>query len=488
MKKKIIALLLAFPILASAYDAELDGICYNLDQEKQVAEMAYLHYQLGEINWSMDYRFAPENNSSGEECYAVPMDIWKRLKTETFYVTVKGSNPMVRIMDGWWSCLWTGNDIMPGNELLTDNGDGTWTLSVNLTGEPILDLMDDHHLLFSGMGYSVEEIYFKENNGEVKFTVWKNGTYQSDTVNIPEKITHEGVEYTVTSIAARAFTGCKSLTSVVIPNSVTTIAPLVFDNCINLTSVKVENGNAVYDSRENCNAIIETNTNILVAGCQNTEIPNSVTEIGESAFFRCFYLTSIVIPGSVTGIGVGAFYGCGLTSVDIPHSVTSIGDYAFTNCTGLSSVTIPNSVTSIGKYAFGFCMSMTTVVIPGSVTSIGALAFGFCDLTNVYCYAEKVPDTFDGSLFDYSYIEKATLHVPASSIDDYTNTAPWSGFDIIVPLTDNDPIPTGLRSTNSNVMAAGQYYTVDGKRSATPKRGMYIIKMNDGTTRKVLAK
>lgn len=481
-------MLLTLPILASAYDAEIDGICYNLNQDEQVAEMAYLHYQLGEINWSMDYRFAPESNSTGEECYAVPQDIWERLKTETFYVTIKGTYPMVRIMDGWWSCLWTGSDIQPGNKLLTDNGDGTWTLAVNLADDQILDTMDDHHLLFSGDGYSVEEIYLLENNGEGKLTVWVNGTYQSDIVNVPEKITYEGVDYTVTSIAARAFSGCKALTSVVIPSSVTAIAPLVFDNCFNLASIKVENGNTVYDSRENCNAIIETNTNILVAGCQNSEIPNTVTEIGESAFYRCFYLNSIVIPNSVTTIGVAAFYGCSLTEVDIPHSVTTIGDYAFTNCTSLTSVIIPNSVTSIGVYAFGFCMSMTTVVIPGSVTSIGATAFGFCELTNVYCYAEEVLDTFDSTLFDYSYIEKATLHVPASSIDDYESTAPWSGFQYIVPLTDYDPTPTRIRSTNSNVMAAGQYYTIDGRHSATPMRGVNIIRMNDGTTKKVVVK
>lgn len=473
---------------ANTYDAEIDGICYHLNPDEQVAEMAYLHYQLGEINGDTDYRFAPESNSSGEECYAVPMDVWERLKTETFYVTAKGASPAIRIIDAWWTSVWTGGEIMPGSELLTDNGDGTWTLAVNFEGDPILDVLDEHHMAFSGCGYSVEEIYLKENNGEGKFTVWKNGTYQSETVKLPEKIAYEGVEYTVTSIGQNAFSA-KRLTSVVIPSSVTAIAVRAFDNCMNLTSIKVESGNKVYDSREDCNAIIETNSNILIAGCQSTVIPSSVTEIGESAFFHCSNLTSIVIPNSVTSIGLAAFYGCGLTSLDIPCSVTTIGGYAFTNCFGLTSVSIPGSVTSIGDYAFAFCMEMTTVIIPNSVTSIGNVAFGFCNLTDVYCYAEKVPDTSDGTLFDYSYIEKATLHVPAGSIGDYANTAPWNGFWFIVPLTDDDPAPTGIRDTNSNVMAVGQqYYTIDGKRSTTPKQGMNIVKMNDGTTKKVIVK
>jgi len=116
---------------------------------------------LGNINWSGDYRFAPESNSTGEECYTVPQDIWERLKSETFYITVKGDNPQVRITTGWWTTNLTENDIQPGNELMVDNGDGTWTVTVNLASNAgLLELLDAQHLLFTGSGYSVEEIYF----------------------------------------------------------------------------------------------------------------------------------------------------------------------------------------------------------------------------------------------------------------------------------------------------------------------------------------
>ena len=137
---------------------------------------------IGAVNWGGDYRFAPESNSTGEECYTVPQDVWEKMKAEGFYVTVKGENPQIRVTSGWWSTTWTGGDIQPGNELLTDNGDGTWTLAVNLNGDPLLDVLDAQHLLFTGAGYSVEEIYFIEyvsggtpSEYDIKaFTVYQN--------------------------------------------------------------------------------------------------------------------------------------------------------------------------------------------------------------------------------------------------------------------------------------------------------------------------
>ncbi len=134
----------------------------------------------------------------------------------------------------------------------------------------------------------------------------------------------------VTNIAALAFAGCSGLTSLSIPDSVKVISDVAFNNCSGLTSIIVDSENSVYDSRNNCNAIIKSDSNTLVVGCKNTVIPNTVTSIGSRAFYGCTGLISITIPNSVESIGWGAFYNCSaLTSMDIPNSVTSIENSAF---------------------------------------------------------------------------------------------------------------------------------------------------------------
>ena len=305
----------------------------------------------------------------------------------------------------------------------------------------------------------------------------------------------------VTSIGEHAFYYCQGLTSITIPNSVTSIGDGAFAHCSGLTNIIVESGNMYYDSRDNCNAIIETTTNTLLAGCQKTIIPNDVTSIGDGAFVYCSGLTSITIPNSVTSIGYEAFYNCtGLTSITIPNSVTSIGDYAFQYCTGLTSIEIPNSVTSIGNSVFEYCTGLTSIVIPNSVTSIGDFAFYGCsgltsvvipnsvtsigdyafsgcsgltsatigsgvryigsgafakcsNLTDVYCLATSVPST-DEDAFDESYPEYMTLHVPAEAINSYKTKAPWSSFGTIV--------------------------TLDGDVAETPKCANPVIEYNNG--------
>ena len=189
----------------------------------------------------------------------------------------------------------------------------------------------------------------------------------------------------VTSIGGGAFSGCSSLMSINIPEGITSIGNNAFSGCSSFTSIKVAENNQIYDSRNDCNAIIEIETNTLIRGCKNTKIPKGITNIGDEAFSGCSSLTSIEIPDSVTSIGSGAFSGCSsLTSIEIPESVTNIGDYTFEGCSSLTSIEIPESVTSIGGCAFNGCSSLMSIEIPESVTSIGYWAFYRCSsLTSI---------------------------------------------------------------------------------------------------------
>lgn len=117
----------------------------------------------GAISWGGDYRFALDGHDGNNECIATfPQDVWDKLKGGTFYLVLSGETPQIRITTGWWSATWTGADIQPGNERLTDNGDGTWTLEVNFDGDPVKDLLDEQHLLFTGGGFTPLKLYYNE--------------------------------------------------------------------------------------------------------------------------------------------------------------------------------------------------------------------------------------------------------------------------------------------------------------------------------------
>ena len=148
----------------------------------------------------------------------------------------------------------------------------------------------------------------------------------------------------VSTIGSDAFHSCTSLTSITIPNSVTSIGLSILRGCTSITSIVVENGNSVYDSRNNCNAIIETETNTLIQGCKDTVIPNTITTIDRYSFYSYSTLTGITIPSSVTSIGNDAFNKCtGLTAITIPNSVATIGQNAFDGCSNLVTITCENT-------------------------------------------------------------------------------------------------------------------------------------------------
>ena len=178
-------------------------------------------------------------------------------------------------------------------------------------------------------------IYYGKNSDGISVYVTYRGRYRDSYSNeysgeivIPETVTYGGKTYSVTSIGA-AFDGCSGLTSVTIPASVTSIGSGAFNGCSGLTEIKVDNGNSVYDSRNDCNAVIETASNTIIAGCKKTIIPNSVTSIGSSAFSGCSGLTSVTIPNSVTSIGYEAFYNTRIKSLTIGSGIQTIDSRAF---------------------------------------------------------------------------------------------------------------------------------------------------------------
>ncbi len=438
MKKLLLFFCLLLTSLGSkAHDFEVNGIYYNITSSSSpyTVEVTYRGNRPSSYNEYIGSFTIPESVTNNSKTYSVTS-----IGSEAFY-----------------GCSGLASITIPNS--VTSIGGYAFYECSDLTSITIPNSMT-----------SISSFTFQNCSGLTSVTIPNSvtsigshafsGCTGLTSITIPNSVTSIGmgafrycydltsvtIPNSVTSIAGSAFSDCRGLTSITIPNSVTSIGGGLFSGCCSLETIAVNSGNMVYDSREGCNAIIETVSNTLIAGCKNAIIPNSVTSIGEAAFSDCSDLTSVIIPNSVTSIAGSAFSDCrGLTSVTISNNVTSIGGSAFRNCTNLSSVIIPNSVANIGKWAFDGCEALNLI----------------------YCDREEPP-----SAKDDSFPNGVSAIIP-NNVAAYKTALGWRNLAINIPFA--------LRGTTQSTITlrTSAYFTdqkvVYGGVTYTPSNGIVKI-------------
>ena len=295
----------------------------------------------------------------------------------------------------------------------------------------------------SAAAYDFESagIYYNitgNNTVEVTYSDRNNNTY-SGSVSIPETVTSNGTEYSVTTIGVSAFKG-SAVTSVSMPECITSIGQYACNECGSLETVVLPtnlddfSGWCIFRNCRNLKNIaipenvteIPNGTFINCSSLAAITIPHGVSEIGSNAFYGCSSLTSIEIPEGVEYLYEQVFYGCtALESVKLPQNLLQIGNNCFYRCSSLENVTIPEGVTTIGNSAFYGC-NLNALTLPSTVTSIGGSAFGNNNnLQSIICNAATPPTLGDDAFYGSNIQE---VKVPLASIAAYRKAYGWKDF------------------------------------------------------------
>ena len=416
MKRNLLLFLISIlPLMASAYDVEIEGIYYNVIKKAKRAEVTY-----------------------GSSMYTGNIQIPATIEVDGVTCDV------VAIGDqAFGSCSKLVSVRIPNS--VTSMGENVFEGCANLT---TVVLSDNITTIEPGTFYgcrSLSSLTIPSNLTGIGSNAFV-GCSCLQAVSIPNS---------VTTLGSGAFMGCTNLQSVDTGDGITTISKNTFASCVSLTSVTI--GKKVWVIDEQAFAYCTQLASVRIPGTVGTigvgafrscsslttvDIGKGVAKIERYAFADCSSLVSLNIPGSVTSIGNHAFRSCtSLSSITFENSNfdLTLGDYAFQYCSSLTTVILPSSITSIGSYAFQYCTNLTTLCLPRYVAKIGSCAFANCkELTDVYCLDTGLTDC-SSNAFSNSDIGYATLHVPAITLPFYQIIDVWKNFGSIVALKKGDP-------------------------------------------------
>jgi len=267
--------------------------------------------------------------------------------------------------------------------------------------------------------------------------------YEGGEITIPPTVNYKGREFRVTAvdalafdnpyisritipeglvtIADSAFINCNQNGVIYIPKSVEKIGVVVFSPMYYIDGFVVDPDNLYYDSREGCNAIIETATNTILAGSNNTVIPDGVERIAQEAFAGAKRLKHLILPNSLRIIEKNAFWYCGLVEIDIPEGVNTLEEYTFQYCENLQRITLPESLTTIGLGALSHC-AFKEVVIPDGVTHLGDYAMDCCEKLETLTIGSGVRHIGYAAFENCKRLKRVVSRIPADSLFVIDNT------------------------------------------------------------------
>lgn len=320
------------------------------------------------------------------------------------------------------------------------------------------------------------------------------GSAFSETTALQAVTFNDGLD----GIGSSAFSG-SGLTTVTLPNSLTYLGDYAFSGCKDLASISIGTGitEIPYNCFTGCNALTSVDLPEHVTsigggaysycnGLVSITLPDHIQTVGASAFASCSNLEEVVIPDNVTTLGTGAFqYDGKLKYVQIGKGITTLEKDLFNSCESLSSVELSEGLTAVKAFVFENCSSLKTVTFPSTLTTLSeSTSFGWSP-ESLYFLGTQ-PATGERSTDEpfYGLYDKTKVYVPESAFDDYKHSTVFEKFfeeDNLLTFS-----TTGINTVKDSRIVPVMWFDLSGRQLSAPQKGINIVKMSDGSLRKVM--